>query len=74
MSATLFVFELPVFTLEFFCIFTGEPLFMINIIGVDSPSVHQSLIAEFEEGNWGIAGKGLTATNVHDLVMGKTIA
>lgn len=44
---------------------------MIKIIGTDTPevrSVTSCLIVEIEEGNWGIGGKGLTASNVHDLL------
>jgi len=44
---------------------------MINIIGTDTPQVRgvtSCVIVEIEEGNWGIGGKGLTASNVHDLL------
>jgi 4-oxalocrotonate tautomerase len=44
---------------------------IIDIIGTDTPevrSVTSCLIVEIEEGNWGIGGQGLTASNVHDLL------
>tara|TARA_R110002111_G_scaffold171448_3_gene236997 strand:+ start:1727 stop:1945 length:219 start_codon:yes stop_codon:yes gene_type:complete len=44
---------------------------MIEIIGTDTPQVRgvtSCVIVEIEEGNWGIGGKGLTASNVHDLL------
>lgn len=44
---------------------------MINIIGTDTPQIRgvtSCVIVEIEEGNWGIGGKGLTASNVHDLL------
>jgi len=45
---------------------------MIDIIGVDTPavrSVTSCLIVEIEEQHWGIGGRGLSASDFHDLVM-----